>query len=108
MHARLAGEILRDVGYGEERIRAVGRLLRKEGLDSDPDAQTLEDVACLVFLEHYADEFLGGRDERSRARILRKTWRKMSPRARAAVAELSLPPAVAAAVEELLPVAAGT
>ena len=101
MHAELAGAVLQEVGYPQETILEVGRLLRKEGLRTDPQAQTLEDVACLVFLESYAEEFLSARDEASAERILRRTWRKMSPRARATSIELPLPPAVSSRAKRL-------
>ena len=32
-------------------------IIRKENLKSNLDSQTLEDVACLVFLQYYFDEF---------------------------------------------------
>jgi hypothetical protein len=102
MHADLAGAVMREVGYPDPMILEVGRLLRKEGLRTDPQAQTLEDVACLVFLENYAEEFLSGRDEDSVERILRRTWRKMSARARAASMELPLPAAVSSLAACLL------
>ncbi len=35
------------------------RLIRKEQLKKDPELQALENVAAVVFLEHYFDEFLG-------------------------------------------------
>ena len=92
-HAELAGAILRRVGYDEEMIARVGALLRKEGLRRDPEAQALEDVACLVFLAHYFADFAAQHPEDKVIDILRKTWRKMSPRARAAARRLSLPAA---------------
>jgi Domain of unknown function (DUF4202) len=36
--------------------------VRKERLKSDAEAQTLEDVACLVFLAHYLDDFMAKTD----------------------------------------------
>jgi hypothetical protein len=50
LHARRAGEIMAQCGYSEEEIARTGSLLRKERLKQDADAQTLEDVICLVFL----------------------------------------------------------
>ena len=63
-HARRLGEIMAAAGYGEDDIGRVGALVRKERLESDAEAQTLEDVACLVFLAHYLDDFHG--QDRSR------------------------------------------
>ena len=67
-------------------------LLRKERLKSDPDVQTLEDVICLVFFEHYFAAFAAQRDSDGLARILRRTWRKMSDRGREAALGLELTP----------------
>ncbi|MCY4602119.1 MAG: DUF4202 domain-containing protein [Acidobacteria bacterium] len=93
-HADTAGAILRDVGYGEDTVARVGALLRKERLKADPEVQLLEDVACLVFMEHYLPAFARQHDEEKLAGILRKTWRKMSARGQAAALKLDLDPAL--------------
>jgi hypothetical protein len=90
MHAELAGEILREVGYDDATIARVGTLLRKKGLKTDPDVQLLEDVICLVFLEHYFAEFSVKHDDAKVIDILRKTWAKMSPRGQEAALALPL------------------
>ena len=79
-HADRAGEILGEVGYDAATVARVQSLVRKEGLKSDPETQTLEDVACLVFLENYFADFAARHDEQKVVGILSKTWRKMSPR----------------------------
>lgn len=79
-HADTAGDILREVGYDEGTIARVQSLLRKERLKRDPEVQALEDVICLVFLEHYLADFATQHDEAKIIDILRKTWRKMSLR----------------------------
>jgi hypothetical protein len=62
-HAELAGEIMGDVGYDPDVIDRVQTLLRKRGLKTDRDVQLLEDVICLVFLEHYFHDFARKHDE---------------------------------------------
>jgi len=89
-HAEVAGGILREVGYGEELVDRVASLLRKQGLKRDPEVQTLEDVVCLVFLEHYFDAFALEHEDGKLVEILGKTWMKMSERGRAAALELEL------------------
>src|SRR6476659_6405025 len=69
-HARRLSEIMAAAGYGEEDIGRVGALVRKERLKSDAEAQTLEDVACLVFLAHYIDDFMTKTDPDKLAGIL--------------------------------------
>jgi hypothetical protein len=92
-HARRLGEIMAAVGYGPEAAARVGALVRKERLRTDPEAQTLEDVACIVFLAHYLEEFLGktDADDAKLARILAQTWRKMSAQGHDEAVKLGLP-----------------
>ena len=89
-HGEKAAEILKKVGYDEETIAQVRMLLKKKDLKSNPEAQTLEDVACLVFLESYFWDFSRLHDEDKIIGILRKTWAKMSARGQEAARELSL------------------
>ena len=88
-HAEQAGEILRGVGYDEQTIARVQSLVRKERLTLDAEAQTLEDAACLVFLEGEFVDFARKHDAQKVEGILRKTWRKMSQRARAEALKLA-------------------
>ena len=101
-HAEVAGAILREVGYDEATSERVGAMLKKEALKSDPDAQALEDVVALVFLESYLAAFVASHDAYEPAKfedILAKTAKKMSLRGReAAVTLIALPPEVAPAV----------
>lgn len=89
-HGEKAAKILDEVGYDEETIARVRMLLKKQGLKSNPETQTLEDVACLVFLESYFWDFSRLHDEEKIIGILRKTWGKMSARGQEAARELSL------------------
>lgn len=90
-HAGRAGEILREVGYDDETIARVQSLIRKQGIKTDPEMQTLEDVICLVFLDNYFAEFAADHDEEKLIRILKRTWAKMSPRGHEAALGLKLP-----------------
>lgn len=90
LHARRAGEIMAQCGYTEEEIARTGSLLRKERLKQDQDAQTLEDVICLVFLTHEADGFIAKHDDAKVRDILAKTARKMSPEGLAAAGRIAM------------------
>jgi hypothetical protein len=103
-HADAAGAILREVGYGEDEIARVQALVRKEKLRTDPEAQTLEDAACLVFLETGLEAFALKHEPAKVIDILRKTWAKMSPQAHAAALALPLAPEARALVEAALAV----
>ncbi len=101
-HAETAGEILRGVGYDEAVIGRVQSLVRKERLKLDAETQALEDAACLVFLESYFADFARQHDEEKLIDILRKTWRKMSPKGHEAALGLALSPELRGIVEKAL------
>jgi hypothetical protein len=101
-HAETAGKILGEVGYDEATITAVKDLLRKKELKSNPQAQLLEDVACLVFLENEFSQLAREHEETKMIDILRKTWRKMSSRGHAAALNLPMEPADRALIEKAL------
>jgi hypothetical protein len=98
-HAHRLGGIMTAAGYGPHDTARVGGLVRKERLRSDPEAQTLEDTACIVFLTHYLADFMGKTDEVKLARILAQTWNKMSAQGRAHAGKLDLPPSVLALIK---------
>ena len=91
-HADRAAEVLREVGYDALTIDRVRSLIRKQNLKTDAEAQTLEDVVCLVFLENYFADFAKDHDEEKLLKILRKTWKKMSLRGHDAAMKLNLGP----------------
>lgn len=93
-HARRLGEIMAAAGYAPHDIARVGALVRKERLRSDPEVQMLEDVVCIVFLQHYLGDFMRKTDEAKLTRILAQTWNKMSAQGHAQVDTLDLPPIV--------------
>lgn len=103
-HADRAAAILREAGYDDDTIGRVRSLVRKERLKADPEAQALEDVVDLVFLESYLASFVaahGGYDTAKFADILTKTAKKMSVRGReAALTLIALPPLLAPVVRE--------
>ena len=101
-HAKAIAEILKDCGYDAETITRVSALLHKEKLKSDKDSQALEDVACLVFLEHYFAEFAAKHPEDKLIQIVKQTWRKMSPRGHEAALTLDFPPNLKRIVEKAL------
>jgi len=101
-HADTAAAILRDMGYDDATIQRVQTLLRKERLKRDPEVQCLEDVICLVFLEHYLAAFATQHDEVKVLDILRKTWTKMSPRGHEVALTLPMSPEARRLVEQAL------
>jgi hypothetical protein len=80
-HADTAGELMRQAGYDDDMIEQVKKAVGKRALKVNADTQMLEDVANLVFIEHYMLDFAAGKpdyDEEKWLEIIRKTWKKMS------------------------------
>ena len=103
-HGDAAAEILQAVGYDDATISRVRALLRKERIKLDPDAQALEDVICLVFLEHHFAAFArehAGQEEKV-VNIVKRTWAKMSDHGRAAATGLTVAPEAKALIERAL------
>lgn len=83
-HAETAGRIMRESGYDDAMIARVTSIVSKKGLKVNAETQLMEDVADLVFIEHYITGFAAQHpeyDEEKWLQIIRKTWQKMSPRA---------------------------
>ena len=90
-HAEEVGRILREAGYDEPTVERVQQIVRKQGLRSDPEVQTLEDGLNLVFLQTQFEALRERLDDDEKLiAIVRRTWRKMSPRGREAALALEL------------------
>mgnify|MGYP005984886551 CR=1 FL=1 len=111
-HAQLTAEIMLESGYNEEQANQTASIICKENLKDKTqsqlnlDSQTLEDVACLVFLEHYFDDFaakyIAENNEEKIIRIVKLTWKKMSERGHEIALTLPLPKHLAALVSKAL------
>ena len=101
--AERARALLLDAGVPAADAADVATWVSKTGLKTNAGTQALEDAACLVFLESEIGAFAAQHAAYPREKfvdILRKTWRKMSPRAQQAALTLTLPAAIAALVRE--------
>lgn len=87
-HAQKAGDLLRELGYAAEVIRQVQDLNLKINFPGDPEARVLEDALCLVFLEYQYADLAAKTVEAKVINALRKSWRKMTPVARAEALKL--------------------
>ena len=56
-HAELTEQLMQSHHYTTDESSTTAAIIRKEKLKSNNDSQTLEDVACLVFLQFYFDDF---------------------------------------------------
>jgi hypothetical protein len=101
-HADEVASILADVGYDADTIDRTQRIIRKEGLATDPQVQTHEDALCLVFLETQLAELADAQGDEKMVDIIRKTAAKMSPRALELAAELPMREADRALIARVL------
>lgn len=82
MHqAKIAEQILQEHQFDQDTIEKVKFLLLKKELTTNEETKTLEDVICLVFIEFYLDDFAAPHDDEKVIDILKKTIKKMTPRA---------------------------
>ncbi|MCM2681090.1 DUF4202 domain-containing protein [Echinimonas agarilytica] len=101
-HGEWTGEILAAHGYDQAIIDRVSAVLRKERIKADPQCQQFEDVICLVFLAHYAEDFASKHEEAKVIDILQKTWRKMSEKGHDFALKQQYPAGVQALIEKAL------
>lgn len=97
-HAERVSKLMRDAGYEDTDRKRVMALIRKQGMKQDREAQTLEDVACLVFMRWYFSRFAAKRSNDDLFNIVAKTARKMSTAGRQAALKLPLPAELVPAV----------
>ena len=101
-HADTLAEIMAKAGYAVASIEKARSLLVRKNLASDAEGQTLEDAACLVFLQFEFAAFSAKTEPDKMVDILRKSWKKMSPAARDQALRLSYGPAERELVKKAL------
>lgn len=101
-HGQVLGEIMAQNQYPLESIERVKNLVLKRALKRDPEAQALEDVACLVFLAFYFDAFAEKYEEEKIIDILQKTWNKMSEKGHELALKLNLSASALALINKAL------
>ena len=90
-HARDVGVLLAEHGFAADEIAVVQALVQRQGLAAgDVGAQLVEDAACLVFIETQLADVATKLDHDHLVDVIRKTAKKMSPAALAAVAQIPL------------------
>ena len=95
-HADIARQVLADAGYDDATVARVCALVKKALPADDAEAQILEDVVVLVFLESYLEQFVASHADYDAAKfadILNKTLRKTSAKARSAAQTMITLPA---------------
>ncbi len=115
-HAELTASLMVECGYSAVQAKQTASIICKEnlknkaageaGVQLNADSQTLEDVACLVFLQHYFDDFAAKitqmNNEAKIIRIVQRTWGKMSERGHELALQLELPQHLAQLIKKAL------
>ncbi|MGN0921805.1 MAG: DUF4202 domain-containing protein [Cellvibrio sp.] len=92
LHGQILADLMSKAGYTQASIDRVKDLVLKRSLKRDLEAQTLEDIACLVFLNYYFDSFSIKYTEEKIIDIVQKTWKKMSEKGHQFALALDLSP----------------
>lgn len=101
-HAEKSAEILQHLGFDIDYIERVKQLNLKKNIKLDPDAQAIEDMLCLVFLEFQIEEFAQQHDKEKMINIIQKTWKKMGEKGRNEALKINYSPAVLSLLKEAL------
>jgi hypothetical protein len=101
-HAEKSGKILREVGFDEATVQRVQELNLKKNFPNDPEVCVLEDALCLVFLERQFAPLAAKSDDEKMINALQKSWKKMTPAARAEALKLNYAPREISLIEKAL------
>ncbi|MCQ8878767.1 DUF4202 domain-containing protein [Pseudoalteromonas shioyasakiensis] len=106
-HAGRVIELMQQVGYEEQACERVYNAVAKKQIKRNPDSQLVEDIASLVFIEHYMLGFAQSKpdyDEQKWIGIIQRTWKKMSPQAHEFVlaGNITLPSPLVPLIEKAL------
>jgi hypothetical protein len=96
-HAADVAVVLHGCGYSAAEIDEVQRLVRRDPVEG---AQTVEDAACLVFIETQLAEVAARLEHDHLIDVIRKTTAKMSAQALAQVGSVPVTSAAAALLAE--------
>lgn len=77
IHADLVGAVIEEFDAPKDFLNSVKDIIQNK-VTGKNDSQTLEDIACLVFLEYYLSDFVKKHEEEKLIKIIRSTWNKMS------------------------------
>jgi len=100
-HAEITTSILTEFGASSESIETVGSIMENK-VTGNGDSQTLEDVACLVFLTFYFEPFIQKQTGEKLYTIVRKTWAKMSTETHEFALKINFPEDQFAIIKESL------
>ena len=106
-HAETVVALMQQAGCSEAQQQRVYNAVAKKQIKRNPDSQLVEDIASLVFIEHYMQAFAQTKpdyDEQKWIGILQRTWQKMSTEAHNFVlaGKITLPAPLVPLIEKAL------
>jgi hypothetical protein len=97
--AERSANLMKEIGLDASMIERVSKVVSKQGRATNSEVQTMEDALCLTFLILDAEDFVLRHTQEEMARILKRTWMKMSETGHRIALETPLAAAVKKAVE---------
>lgn len=88
IHAELTSDIIIKVSNDNIFAESVKNKMINKVKGNSEGSQIIEDVACLVFLKYYFDDFIKKHEESKLLNIIKKTWDKMSEEAHKAALKI--------------------
>lgn len=101
-HAEALQRVLTPLGAEADMLARAQELVQRIGLGSDPEAQLIEDVACLVFIETDFEALSARLDHGKLVNAVQKTVKKMSAHSIALSRETRLSASARAALADAL------
>jgi hypothetical protein len=102
LHADEVEAVLRDCLYDEGTVERVRALVLRAIYPDDPESRVIEDALSLLLLERQLGEFAAKTERAKTLRVIRRVWRRMTPRAQELALSLPLTPDGARLVREAL------
>jgi hypothetical protein len=101
-HAEKVAELMRRAGYADRLIERTRSIILKKNFKTDPEAQTIEDALCLIFLETQLTDLMHKTPADKMLVIIQKTWAKMSPQGREAALDIHFEPEAGELIRQAL------
>ncbi len=80
-HGETTAKYMAEAGFDDDALARVRKAIGKKSIKSNADTKLLEDIAALVFIEHYMQAFVDKHPEYDEPKwidIIQKTWAKMT------------------------------
>lgn len=102
LHADETEAVLRECLYDDATVERVRALVLRSTYPDDPESRLIEDAVSLLLLERQLGEFAAKTERPKTLRVIRRVWRRMTPRAQELALSLPLTPDGARLVREAI------